>query len=411
MLRSLLAGISGLRNHQLRLDVIGDNIANVNTVGYKASRVTLRDGFAQLLAQASQGGGGGSASQIGSGVTLGSIDSIFSQGSLEATGLPLDLAIQGNGLFVVSDGQQNYFTRAGNFQLDSTGRLVLAGTQLGVQGVTADEAGELTGSVGDLILNPGELSAPQATTALLLSGNLDASAGAGETRTVNASAYDPAGRLCSIAITFVSGGGGTWSWSASTSEGEIVPTSSGTLVFGSDGTLTNFTYPESATALTFTSPGGQQFSVELLPRDQDGNNLLTGYAGLSTAAASAMDGSAAGELSDLQVDATGTIYGIFSNGTDRVLGRLALATFANPSGLVRQGGSLCTASASSGEAVLGFAGEGNGTSLVAGALESSNVDLAQEFTDLIVTQRGFQANAKVITASNEVLAELINLAR
>lgn len=414
MLRSLLSGISGLRNHQLRMDVIGDNIANVNTVGFKASRVNFRDGFAQVLAAATQAQdtrGGRNPAQVGSGVTLGSINADFTQGSLEGTGRAFDLAIEGSGFFVLGDGSRNYYSRAGDFQLDGSGRLVQAGTGLIVQGVGADSQGLLTGSVGDLILPLGESAAPVATSQIRLSGNLDGGAEAGAVRTMTATVYDPAGLTYEITLTFTSTGNGSWDWNATGEGGSLMPAEAGIATFDGDGALTDFTYPDGGSGLTVTRPGGGTFSIEVVSGDAQGRNGLTGFASTSTAAVLGQNGYGSGELTDVGIDANGVITGLYSNGTDRVLGQVALATFTNPSGLTRSGGSLYLASSNSGTAAIGFAGNGGASTLTSGALESSNVDISQELTDMIITQRGYQASAQVISTSDELLAEVINLLR
>jgi flagellar hook protein FlgE len=397
------------------MDVIGDNIANVNTVGFKASRVNFRDGFAQVLqaaTQAQDARGGRNPAQVGSGVTLGSINADFTQGSLEATGRAFDLAIEGSGFFVLGDGAQNYYSRAGDFQLDGSGRLVQAGTGLVVQGVGADSQGLLTGSVGDLILPLGEAAAPVATSQIRLSGNLDAGAEAGAVRTMTATVYDSAGLTYEIALTFTSTGNGSWDWNATGAGGSLMPpTEGGIATFDGDGALTEFTYPDGGSGLTVTRPGGGTFSIEVVSGDAQGRNGLTGFASTSTAAVLGQNGYGSGELTDVGIDANGIITGLYSNGTDRVLGQVALATFTNPSGLTRSGGSLYLASSNSGTAAIGFAGDGGASTLTSGALESSNVDISQELTDMIITQRGFQASAQVITTSDELLAEVINLLR
>jgi flagellar hook protein FlgE len=396
------------------MDVIGDNIANINTVGFKASRVSFREGFAQVLAEAAlaQGTRGGrNPTQVGSGVTLGSIDLIFTQGSLEATGRTFDLAIEGRGFFVLGDGERSYYSRAGDFQLDGAGRLVQAGSGLTVKGFGADSQGQLTGAIGDVVLPLGEAAPPVATSQIRLSGNLDASAEGGATRTLGATVYDQAGRSYQLTLTFTSTGNGGWDWTATGDGGSVMPTAAGTASFDGDGVLADFTYPDGASGLTVTRPGGGTFSVEIVSGDPQGRNGLTGYASSMTAAVLGQNGYGSGELTDIRIDTNGIITGLYSNGTDHILGQIALASFTNPSGLTRTGGSLYLESPNSGTAAVGFAGDSGGSALASGALESSNVDISQEFTDMIITQRGFQASAKVISTSDELLAEVINLLR
>ncbi len=413
MLRALLSGMSGLRSHQLRMDVIGDNIANANTVGFKASRVTFENGFAQLLAAATAGdaGSGGTAPrQVGSGVRVGAVDPRFTQGSLEATGRPLDLAIQGDAFFVLGDGGKTVYSRAGNFGVDGAGRLVLGGTGYVLQGMAADASGNVTGAAGDLVLPLDQPSPPRKTTQVTVTGDLDASAEAGTTHAMNVTVYDGAGRPYDLTLTFTAQGDGSWTWDAKGDEGSGVDVTGGTVNFDPDGVMTSLTYPGGGKGLSLSPPDGGEVTFEIVAGGSGGQGF-TSTAGNSTAAVSAQDGRQAGALTNLTIGNDGTVQGIYDNGETRTLCRIALATFANPAGLSRQGGNVFAASADSGEAVVGAPGEIAGSALISGALEGSNVDISQEFTDMIVTQRGFQASARVVTIADQLLGELINLRR
>lgn len=413
MLRALLAGVSGLKNHQLRMDVIGNNIANVNTVGFKASRVSFQEGFAQVLANATRPSGqrgGTNPSQVGTGVVLGSVDSRFTQGGLEMTGQPLDLAIQGDALFALSNGERTLYTRAGNFQIDAAGRLVLPGTGLILQGVNADSQGKLEGGLGDLVLPIGDKAPPGATGQIEIGGNLDATAEIGATHTVGVTVYDQLGKPYQLTLTFTYEGNGSWIWAPSIEEATVTSSTSGTVTFDADGTMTDLTYPDGGDKLVVTPDRGDSFSIDILTGEAGSSNL-TGYAGASTAAVKTQDGYQAGDLMNIRIDPDGVITGLYSNGASRSLAQIAMATFANPSGLLRIGGNVYEESSSSGTATLGLSGETTASTMASGALESSNVDISEEFTNMIVTQRGFQANARVITAADDMLSELVNLRR
>ncbi len=522
MMRSLYAGVSGLRNHQTRMDVIGNNIANVNTVAFKASRVTFKEAFAQLLQGASRPTatqGGVNPIQVGAGMNLGSIDQLFTQGSLESTGQNTDLAIQGDAFFALSDGQRRVFTRAGNFQLDAQGRLIASNNGFAVQGINADALGNFSAAsaIGDINLPLGQKSPAQPTTRIDLTGNLDQNAvaltpatsptagvatldpglsiasvatttgaGAGNytlqqvtagvvtlvgpdgvsqtltgvgngaqtlnfasmgvsvttNATFNASAvsgpgtlnsstinvssnaipaatqsmgitvYDSAGASHNLQITFQkAAAAGAWTWSAVVGggSGAIVNGASGTATFTGTGTLASFT----PVALTIRPANGASpdFTFNLNPGTIGQFDGLAGFARQSNAVISAQNGYPAGDLRDISVDKTGVITGFFTNGVSRALAKVALASFNNPSGLLRAGDNVYEESANSGGAVIGFAGVSNPSFITPGALENSNVDISQEFTNMIVTQRGFQANARVITSSDEMLQELVNLKR
>ncbi len=696
MMRSLFAGVSGLRNHQTRMDVIGNNIANVNTVAYKSSRVTFAEAFAQLLQGASRPPGdlgGVNPIQIGLGSKIGSIDQNFSQGNLESTGQNTDLAIQGDGLFVLSDGSRHFYTRAGNFQLDANGRMVSPANGFKVQGINADSNGVLsTGSaVTDIALPFGKKSPARATSSVTLTGNLDARAqplgtilatqgrvyavesaasngglgsdiaglyasgntnggvfgmvpdsttvtvtdgtntktytyvkadtgvgtldfhsltdlvaeinndfGAGGFNTLSAAQNASTGAIDITAIagialkldssnpallkalgaangTLAAGGsastdqfshvavatdlltdlrdgngaslglaagntilmdgnkGGTavpqgslavagtttysqllaaigtalnltnitgagidsttgamtitgdgglanaltgvnirssaagaanfnavfdsrpsnyverqaasdvthqaaitvydsigtpislsmtftkdptapnrWLWQASVpSPAAITGGGSGFVTFDTDGRLETFAYNGGANSLQFDPGSGATAPVDLqLDSGVLGDiNGLSQFASASNAVASSQDGYPMGNLQDISVDSRGVITGYFTNGVNQTLAQIALASFNNPTGLLRAGNNMYGESANSGGAIIGFSGTSNQSTITPGALESSNVDLSEEFTNMIIAQRGFQANARVITTADEMLTELVNLKR
>ena len=224
MMRSMFAGVSGLRNHQTRMDVIGNNIANVNTVGYKTSRVTFQDALSQTIrgATAPQGNRGGvNPQQVGLGVALSSIDVLHTPGNLQTTGVNTDLAIQGNGFFILGgEGNQRYYTRAGNFTMDTSGRLVY-GNGLQLQGWMANDAGEIQtgGNPQGITLPIGTTIDPQATSEITLTGNLNSSTPDNESFTRNLQVYDSLGNPHTIQIVFTKTAVGEWSWVAQDSTG------------------------------------------------------------------------------------------------------------------------------------------------------------------------------------------------
>jgi flagellar hook protein FlgE len=426
MMRSLFSGVSGLRNHQVRMDVIGNNISNVNTVAFKAGRVTFKEGFAQLLQGASRppgDHGGINPIQVGLGMQIGSIDTLFGQGNLETTGLATDLAIQGDSFFVVAKGAQHFFTRAGNFQLDAGGRLVAPTNGSVVQGRMANN-GVLQDGISDIVLSFGQKTGARATSSVALGGNLDASApvftgtfdAAGRLDPANAGAwtdtsisvYDSLGNQHDVKVQLWKTGADEWSWQL---DGTNLPTgftpsSPQSLKFDTAGLLIP---PTAAPTIGFTPAGAEPIDVTL--DLGSGINGITSFAGNSTAVLRDQNGYAAGHLQNFSIDRTGVITGSFTNGTNVVLGQIVLADFNNPAGLLRVGDNMYATSSNSGGAVLGFSTEGSQSTLMSGAVEMSNVDLAQEFTNMIVAQRGFQANSRVITNSDEMLQEVVNLKR
>ncbi|NJD19485.1 MAG: flagellar hook protein FlgE [Gemmatimonadetes bacterium] len=415
MMRSLFSGVSGLRNHQIRMDVIGNNIANVNTVGYKASRVTFEEAFAQLLQGASRPpgdslnvSGGVNPIQVGLGMNIGSIDLLFTQGNIESTGVTTDLAIQGDSFFVVSNGMGSVFTRSGNFQLDANGRLVASTNGYIVQGKMAVD-GVLTDTIQDIKLPFGQKSAARATTDVSLAGNLDAEAVVGDTRQTTITVYDAMGARDEMTITFTKASGTTWDYDISVASGTIASGDTGTLAFDNEGRLTA---PVPAVPFVYTpASGAADVSIDV---DWGTAGQVTGlsqFAAPSTAVLKEQDGYTMGDLERFSIDQTGTITGAFTNGVTLTLAQVTLADFNNPAGLIRIGDNMYSVSANSGSPVLGFVGEGSQSSITSGALEMSNVDLAQEFTSMITAQRGFQSNARVITTSDEMLQEVVTLKR
>ena len=668
MFKSLYSGVSGLTANLTNLDVIGNNIANSNTVGFKSGRVTFTEMLTQTIRSASRpvsgGLGGTNPQQIGLGTNVGSIDTNFNQGNFQTTGKKTDLAIQGPGFFILSDGASNVFTRAGIFGLDSENTLVNPSTGLRVQGVMADAEGVLgTGPLTDIFIDPSLVVPASATTSIQMMGNLDSASDAKGTIMQSASfmragsgtdelldlplglnegdvisiggqddggaplssatmpitsttsledirdwlqtSLTAAGNAATVAITDgvftvdntsgvdfsglsmvagpefntlfnfgnisigASGAGGQllayaddttlatdlyspsgvamnladgdildlggtvggeaaspvnmgvtattslgdimnqiqfslgttstpgtindlgqmiltgepgtenaisnitvaqqgienealaagfdfdptqdavdkktfsmatvtydslgtqhninfefekepglnqWVWTASMDGGEeITGGSSGTVSFNTNGSISNFTYDGGATGITYNPNVGGAQGADPVTMTVDYGEVgaltgLTQFAGSGSLQGIA-DGFGTGSLVDFNIDQTGTITGIFSNDTMRNLGRIAMATFSNSDGLMREANNTYRRSGNSGQPVETFAGTGNGITLVPGALETSNVDLAKEFTNLVVAQRAFQANSRVITTADQVMQELVNLVR
>ncbi len=643
MISSLFSGVSGLSNHQVRMDVLGNNIANINTIGFKSSRATFQEALVQNMRGAGRPSditGGTNAVQLGLGMNVASIDNLFTQGGLETTGKITDLAIQGNGFFVLADGSGGeFYSRAGNFGFDANSYLVNPANGLYVQGKMADADGEIpaTASVGNIQLPFGQQDPARQTTQIDLANNLNSVAteskaalvtsGATNIDTVTGIARDGAGGMHEITITGAQatfstnttamglaltgseslaslgvtqaglddgttisldngaltynlagltpsstvtevvamlnaidgitaeltggeiqltrdyagdgsvrnvslimggaapagetlienlfsaggtfsaingtnhtfsatdtftpeggmaqppvplsievndidglamgvvgiGGGGItaqstdelaagvftvdteqtqhatsitvfdsqggkhtavctftkthipnrWTWEMSTTGEEIIRYgSTGTVTFNPDGSLLSFNFDSGAQSFSFDPNNGAEAIVVDIDAGTTGAfDGLTGFASNFTATAVNQNGYGMGILDEITIDQTGLIYGIFTNGVSRGLAQITLAQFNNEAGLMKQGKSLYINSANSGEAVQGTAGETISATISSGALESSNVDLATEFTGMITAQRGYQANARVITTSDSLLDELVNLKR
>jgi flagellar hook protein FlgE len=398
MLRSLFSGITGLRQHQTMMDVVGNNIANVNTTGFKASSVVFEDTLSQMVRAAgapSNGVGGINPSQVGLGVQLGGIGTNFGQGSVQTTGKSTDLMIQGDGFFVVRNGGESIYTRAGAFTFDSDGRLV-NNQGMVVQGWAVDDTGAVNtdGPLSDIMLPAGSMIAPAATTTVTVGGNITSSTP--DAMTLGATVFDAAGNGTPITVVFTPNGTpGMYDVAVNDANGASLGT--GDITFSTaDGTRsasTNPTFTVNDTAITMNL------------------DAITNYGGPKSLNVTATDGAAAGSLQQFRISPDGSVIGIFSNGLKQPMAKIALANFNNPGGLEKIGSTCYRTTTNSGLPQVGEPMSGGRGQLLGGGLEMSNVDLAQEFTSLIVAQRGFQANSRVITSSDEMLQELVNLKR
>jgi flagellar hook protein FlgE len=437
MLRSMFSGVSGLRSHQTMMDVIGNNIANVNTVGYKAATVVFQDLLIQAIRGAGvpdaavDGAGGTNPAQVGLGVTITGIVNNFTQGASQLTGRSTDLSIQGDGFFVVRDQGQQLYTRAGSLNFDALGRLTTADGSI-LQGWTADAAGVINpnAAVGDLSMPLGQSTAPQVTQNVRLGGNLPADAAVGTQIVTSLTVYDVQGTPIDATFTFAKTGADTWTVTATMPDTETPIAPNTTMPPAVIGTA-NLTWDPVAGAfspapsLTLTPASATSSVVGATPVTGSWGaspitvdfgaatdaTALRQFSGQSSVAALSQDGSALGTLQSFTIGQDGVVTGVFSNGRTRAIGQIALAGFSNSAGLEKTGNSLYRSSVNSGLPQVGQPGSGGRGVLAGSTLEMSNVDLAQEFTNLIIAQRGFQANSRVITASDELLQDLVNLKR
>jgi flagellar hook protein FlgE len=403
MLRSMFSAISGLRAHQTKMDVVGNNIANVNTVGFKSSTTVFEDTLSQILRNGSAPtpeAAGTNPAQVGLGVKVAGTSTNWAQGSTQNTGRSTDFMISGDGFFVTKVGNESLYTRAGSFDFDGVGNLVTpdGGVLQGWMAVNATV--DTNGPVGDLSIPYGQAMPPKATTGGAATGNLPSDAKDGTQFQTQITMYDALGNAHQVSYVFAKGAADN-AWTFDVQE-------NGTSLLGAaqalDFTGTSGKAPDVPT-VSFTPAWAGAIDVDL--------STVTQFGGKSsvTATKTVDSGSALGTLESFALSNDGTITGIYSNGLRQPIGQLALATFTNPSGLTKAGNSSYRVGDNSGNPLVGVAGTGGRGSLTAGALEMSNVDLSEEFTGLIVAQRGFQANSKVITASDEILQDLVNLKR
>ncbi|MGG5252943.1 flagellar hook protein FlgE [Neobacillus sp. SM06] len=399
MLRSMYSGISGMKNFQTKLDVIGNNIANVNTYGFKKGRVTFKDAMNQTIAGASaaqNNRGGKNPMQVGLGSTIASIDSVQTQSSFQTTGRALDLAVSGDGYFIVKQGNAQYFTRAGNFYLDNNGTLVNA-DGMKVQSIE-------NGILKDITVNVNAVLPAKQTTAITMAGNLPLDA-KGDTKLVQQiQVVDDSGTAHTLDMTIKSVNPATGNWDVSFTDNTLDDPAGSSV---NQPITINPNNPAADTAVTLQVNDGTGKPKALTVNFSQKNLTMTSG---SIDAQATTDGNLQGSLESFNIGSDGVINGVFSNGSVLSLGQLALAKFSNPSGLDNAGGNLFRQSVNSGVANINTPGNGRGT-IAAGSLEMSNVDLSEEFTEMIVAQRGFQANTKIITTSDEILQELVNLKR
>ena len=407
MLRSMFTAISSLNLHQSYLDVVANNLANANTTGYKSSRVLFQDQFAQMLspgAGPTDSLGGTNPTQIGLGVQLGYISPIFTQGMLQSTGRNMDLAMQGDGFFVYGQDADRRYSREGSMTLDSNGYLVNSATGLRVQGWTGSSAAAIdTNLPADSIQFVTDRTVARATENAVFGGNLSADTAPGGTLVTTMGIYNSLGDLRTASVEFTRSTTDPleWNW-------RIVNTPSAT----GEGVV-NFTasgqYDTGSVTTPVSIPGSN--GAGSINADFDLSNL-TMLTTASSVAITSQDGLPTGSVSDVYITPNdGSIFLVYSNGMREQVGQLAVARFTNPTGLIRAGHTTFLQGLNSGEAEIGTAASGGRGAIAAGYLEASNVDMAQEFTNMILAQRGFQASSRVITTSDEIMQELVNLKR
>ena len=399
MLRSLFSGISGLRSHQTLMDVVSNNIANVSTTGFKTGSVVFEDTLSQVVKNAAAPttlSGGTNPAQIGLGAQLGAVTTNFSQGSAQTTSRPTDLMIQGDGFFLVRNGSNNVdFTRAGAFTFDTNGTLVNSeGMQ--VQGWTGMGTLNTNTPPTDIILPANLQTPPTASTKVTLGGNI--TAGTTTPMTVGVTVYDGQGVSHTLSLDFASTTPPTFDITV-TDTGNPSATATGSVAFTATGANDGATTSNP----TITLADGTNVTIDL--------KGITQFGGPKTMSETSADGSASGTLQQFQIANDGSVVGVFSNGQKLTIAQIALANFNNPAGLEKIGNTSFRSTYNSGLAQVGIPGTGGRGELLGGSLEMSNVDLAAEFTNLIIAQRGFQANSRVITTSDQMLQDLVDLKR
>ncbi|ABR48868.1 protein of unknown function DUF1078 domain protein [Alkaliphilus metalliredigens QYMF] len=441
MMRSMFSAVSGLQAHQLRMDAIGNNIANVNTVGYKGTRVTFQEVFSQTIrgAGAPQGGRGGTnPQQVGLGVNVASMSTFHVRGSAESTGYNTDLMINGDGFFIVSsdaNDQNHTYTRAGNFELDEAGNLITPGGQRVMGNMYDVESGRMGTGLQGLQISKSMTSPPMSTgvpltdpqdatipKSVFFGGNLnsdvqpnatlpvldefledlvDAEGKSSVARDTTFTVYDELGGTHDIRLAFVKTEENKYGVYV-VENGVITDRIDHELEF-EQGKLSDGT--DLVLELTGLGNGASDFTFTV------DFGAVTQVSNESDVSADVRVGYKQGNLEDFTIDSSGVITGVFNNGYKRPIGQVAIANFRNPAGLEKIGENMYRNSPNSGEPLVGTPGSGGRGTLNPGTLEMSNVDLSREFTNMITTQRGFQANSRIITTSDEMLQEVVNMKR
>lgn len=443
MMRSMFSGVSGLRAHQMKMDTIGNNIANVNTVGFKGQRVTFQEVFNQTIKGAGSpqaGKGGTNPQQVGLGISISTIDTFHTRGAVQRTDNNTDLAINGDGFFILSDQSdfgRSYYTRAGNFSLDQAGNLVASnGFKVGGQvynRITGEYEKELTG----IKISKTDSIDASATKNITIEGNLNSSAPVGDKYVTNCTVYDELGNDYKLQYEFTKLDPTTdpnkWAVNIKHIYNDGTSTTPATeQYFGADGkeiVATPSVPPATPYLVVEFQAGKVKLPLTAGNLEVSGENggsiigitpnftALTQFSNETTTSVHRGDkdgngsGNKMGFLDTFSIGPTGEVFGIYTNGESQKIAKIRVATFKNPAGLEKTSENMFQMTNNSGEPNVTDPGQGGSGSLNPGTLEMSNVDISREFTEMITTQRGFQANSRIITTSDEMLQELVNMKR
>jgi flagellar hook protein FlgE len=418
MAGSFSAGLSGLNANAEALSVVGNNLANINTVGFKASSVEFRD-----LVYQNVGGSSQNPTQIGLGVGVASISPVFSQGTIESSRVSTNVAIQGNGFFLLDGPDGPSYTRAGSFTFDANGTLVSADGQE-VQGYTAIDPVTkqliTTGQPTSINVPPAVLRPPVATSQFAAVSNLDAGAAVGATFTTSIQIVDSLGAKHVTTMTYTNTAPGVWDYELTAAGAEVTggtagtpySLANGTLSFDGTGVLVDIDGAPPAN-VSITTPdwtnGALANTMDWKVVDANGVPQLTGFASPSATSSISQNGTVAGTITNITISPDGTIVGTIGVGQSVIVGQLALVNFNNPQGLIKMGSNRYGEGPAAGLRNIGIPGTGGRGTLIGAALEQSNVDMAQEFTKMILAQRGYQANGKMITVSDQLMVDTLNL--
>jgi flagellar hook protein FlgE len=414
------SGLSGLATNANALNVVGNNLSNINTVGFKGSSTTFSDIFSTTLGGVSTQGNGNPI-QFGLGTQVNGVAQNFAQSSFQSTGNALDMAIQGNGFFTLQtpSGQQVY-SRAGNFTTNSTGGLVATDGSSVLGWVRDPTTGVVNTSaaLAPIQINAGTTASAFATKNITTGMNLNASAATGATSifTTPIQVYDSQGNTQSLVATYTKTAANTWSYAITGPAGATMGgAATGTIDFSASGALLNINGVAATTlaanpVLNITWGNGAAAStINVDMVNIDGSANVSQFSAASATSSSSQDGYGAGSLTSMTVDQNGIISGTFTNGQVIQLAQVALSSFNNVNGLVQAGNNHWAQSLASGSPTIGVANQGGRGGILGSNLELSNVDVATEFTKLILSQRGYEANSKIVTTTDQMMQVTLNL--
>ncbi len=405
--------LSGLAASSDSLNVIANNLANLNTDGYKDESLSFADVFNQMQGVS----GNGDPIQIGSGVETSGETSTFTNGTVTSTGIASNMALQGNGFFVVQSDTNNQitYTRDGDFTVNSQGQLSTATGQLVMGYPAVDGVVSTSSALAPIDVNQAANIPAVASTSFSMDTNLDAGAASGDQFSTPITVYDTLGTSHTLTATFTNTGANTWSYNLAIPSADVNGTgtntsvATGTLTFNADGNLTSPTGPITGINITGLADGASPMSLTWNLSGANGASTITQQDATSATSSTSQNGYGVGTLTGYSVLSDGTVQGQFSNSQTMALGQVAVANFANVQGLTQMGNNDYEATFASGTPNVGTAGSGANGTITGGAVEESNVNLSTEFANMIVAQQGYEANAKVLTTMDQVSQATIQL--
>ena len=399
--------LTGLEASSTALNTIANNLSNMNTTAFKSQDVTFSDLFYQQIGS----NGAGDPLQVGAGTQVGSTETDFSQGSINETGNDTDVALNGNGFFVVQNGGQTEYTRDGDFSLSATGALTTQSGQQVMGYPVVNGAVDTNAPLAAIQVPVGQVEQPEATSTMSMTANLDAGAAAGTVVPAQITVYDSLGVSHIATVDFTAEGGGAWDYNISLPAGDATGGANltGTLQFDANGNLTTPAGNVSGIQFTGMSDGASNLNITWNLYGSNNQPTITQVSSASAVSATDANGFASGEYSGFTISSDGVVSAAFSNGQTTPVGQLALASITNEQGLTISAGNNYQTTLASGSASVGVAGSAGLGTMEDEALEQSNVDISTQFSDLIVAQQAFEASSKAITTFDTVSQETINM--